>query len=200
MGGKLKSVFAEVRKMTRKRLLVKRAMEHWRSDSQISIAAMIWFLMMLGFLAALDFLAGGTQLHRTIWLVPPFAATLSILILLPTASIAQPIAVVAGSTLGAFLGSAAALAVHGPSFAVVMAAVTLLILSALRIYHPPGVALSMYPLLLHSGTMFPLGVVLPFTLVAVCSAAVLSRVVKSWPRYPRPLKLSWPGTEHGKSV
>ncbi len=182
-----------------KRLLIKRALVHWRSDSRISMAAMIWFLAMLGFLAAMDFLAGGSHLHRTIWLVPPFAATLSILILLPSASIAQPIAVVAGSTLGAFLGSASALVVHGPWFAVVVAAMTLLILSILRIYHPPGVALSMYPLLLHAGTIFPLGVVFPFTVVAVCSAAILSRFVKSWPRYPRPLHVPLPGTEPVKS-
>ncbi|MGC8541364.1 MAG: HPP family protein [Phycisphaerae bacterium] len=146
------------------------------------------------------FSGGGSHLHRTIWLVPPFAATLSILILLPSASIAQPIPVIAGSTLGAFLGSVSALVLHGPWFAVAVAAMTLLILSILRIYHPPGVALSMYPLLLHAGTIFPFGVVFPFTMLAVCSAAVLSRYVKSWPRYLRPLRVPLPDTKQGKSI
>jgi hypothetical protein len=30
-------------------------------------------------------------------------------------------------------------------------------------------------------------VVLPFTVIAVCSAAVLSRLVERWPSYPNPL-------------
>jgi CBS domain-containing membrane protein len=166
----------------------RQALIQWRSESRISYPAMLWFLILLGLLAGLNFFSGGSPLHHTIWLVPPFAATLSILILLPSASIAQPIPVVAGSTLGALLGSGAALAVHGPWFAVVVAGITLMTLSTLRIYHPPGVALSMYPLLLHPGVLFPLCVVLPFTFVAVCSAAWLSRRVKSWPQYPRSLE------------
>jgi CBS-domain-containing membrane protein len=55
-------------------------------------------------------------------------------------------------------------------------------------YHPPGVALAMYPLLLRPGHWFPLEVVLPFTVAAVGSAAVLSRMVKSWHTYPKELK------------
>ena len=62
------------------------------------------------------------------------------------------------------------------------------ILNLIHAYHPPGVALAMYPLLLHPGDWFPLIVVLPFTVVAVGSAAVLSRLVEGWPRYPKPLK------------
>lgn len=34
---------------------------------------------------------------------------------------------------------------------------------------------------------FPLLVVLPFTLVAAGSAALLSKLVDSWPAYPKPL-------------
>ncbi len=169
-----------------KKHLLKQALVHWRSDSELTLASILWFIAMLGVMAGLDFLTGGPNIHRTIWLVPPFAATLSILILLPSASIAQPIPVVAGSTLGATLGAGAALAVHGPFFAVIVAGMTLVMLSALRLYHPPGVALSMYPLLLHPGILFPWAVVFPFTLVAVCSAAALSRSIKSWPSYPRP--------------
>ncbi len=171
----------------RKKHFFKQALVHWRSDSEVTFASILWFTTMLGAMAGLDFLAGGSTLHRTIWLVPPFAATLSILVLLPSASIAQPIPVVAGSTLGATLGAGAAMIVHGPFFAVIIAGMTLVILSVLRLYHPPAVALSMYPLLLHPGALFPWAVVFPFTLVAVGSAAALSRSIKSWPAYPRPL-------------
>jgi CBS domain-containing membrane protein len=169
----------------KKQHFFKQALIHWRSDSEVSFASILWFITMLGAMAGLDFLAGGSTLHRTIWLVPPFAATLSILVLLPSASIAQPIPVVAGSTLGATLGAGAALAVHGPFFAVIVAGMTLVMLSVLRLYHPPAVALSMYPLLLHPGILFPWAVVFPFTLAAVGSAAALSRRIKSWPAYPR---------------
>lgn len=46
---------------------------------------------------------------------------------------------------------------------------------------------AMVPLLVHPGKWFPLVVVLPFTVIAVCSAAVLSRLVERWPSYPNPL-------------
>jgi hypothetical protein len=48
----------------------------------------------------------------------------------------------------------------------------------------------MYPLLLEPGHWFPLIVVLPFTLIAAGSAALLSRQVKKWPAYPKPLFFS----------
>ncbi|MGC8625520.1 MAG: HPP family protein [Phycisphaerae bacterium] len=180
------------------RVLLRRALKHWRAGSRISIPEMIWFLILLGLMGGLDYLTQGKLPRHTIWLVPPFAATLSILILLPEAAIAQPIPVVAGSTLGAAVGTIAAMAVHGPMYAVLSAAVTLLVLSALRIYHPPGVALSMYPLLLHPGAYFSILVVFPFMLTAVCSAAVLSRYVKSWPSYPRPLEVVLPTLAQGR--
>jgi hypothetical protein len=55
------------------------------------------------------------------------------------------------------------------------------IINVIHAYHPPGVALAMYPLLLHPGHWFPLTVVLPFTVAAVSSAAVLSRVLNDGP-------------------
>jgi CBS domain-containing membrane protein len=45
----------------------------------------------------------------------------------------------------------------------------------------------MYPALLHPGLWFAVQVVLPFTLAAVISAAVMSRLLRSWPRYPAAL-------------
>ena len=164
-----------------------KALSRWRSERCASIANAVWFAALLGMMAGLDYLSGDTFLHGFIWLVPPFAATLSILLLLPQSPIAQPIPVIFGSSLGAGIGSLAAIAVHGPAFSVASAAVTLLILSRLRVYHPPGVALAMYPLLLRPGHLFPMVVVLPFTIVAVTSSALLSRRFASWPRYPIPL-------------
>ena len=60
-------------------------------------------------------------------------------------------------------------------------------MTLLRAFHPPGVALALYPVLLHPGNWFPLLVVLPFTVIAVGSAALLSRLVDKWPQYPKPL-------------
>jgi hypothetical protein len=48
------------------------------------------------------------------------------------------------------------------------------VLPLLRAYHPPGVALAMYPPLLHPGVWFAVQVVLPFALVAVISTALMS--------------------------
>ena len=56
----------------------------------------------------------------------------------------------------------------------------------LQAYHPPGVALAMYSALLHLGSWFAIEVVLPFTLRAVSSTAMISRLLSSWPRYPVP--------------
>jgi CBS-domain-containing membrane protein len=171
-----------------KRELIGAALVQWRSENRVSAARVTWFVLLLGGMAGLGYISGDRFFHEVIWLVPPFAATLSILMLLPASSIAQPIPVIAGSTLGATTGTVIAMAVHGTIFAVLAAVCALLILSILRVYHPPGVALSMYPLLLHPGVLFPLAVVLPFTLLAVTSAAFMSRRISSWPAYPRPLR------------
>ncbi len=127
-----------------------------------------------------------------VWLVPPFAATLTILLLLPQSPIAQPIPVVLGTTLGATVGTAVALIGHGPVYAVLVATLMVVVLPLLRIYHPPGVAISMYPLMLHTSLIFPFAVVLPFTLVAVTSCHLLSRRVPSWRDYPLPLTTRGP--------
>jgi CBS domain-containing membrane protein len=173
--------------MIKLRNFIRDALSGWRSERHVSPANILWFISLLSLLAGLDYLSGDTFFHEFIWLVPPFAATLSILLLLPQSPIAQPIPVIFGSTFGASIGTVMALEVHGPVYAVIAAAIVLLLLSRIRIYHPPGVALSMYPLLLHPGWLFPLVVVLPFTIVAVLSAALLSRRVASWPQYPIPL-------------
>jgi CBS-domain-containing membrane protein len=84
----------------------------------------------------------------------------------------------AGTVLSMFLGV-------GPGVAIVAALTALIVLPLLRGFHPPGIALAMYPALLHPGPWFAVQVVLPFTLAAVISCPVLCRLLSSWPRYRR---------------
>ncbi|MCY0886203.1 MAG: HPP family protein [Firmicutes bacterium] len=142
--------------------------------------AYLWFAAILSGFALLD----GVGRPLTAYLVPPFAATLSIILLLPHQPVARPAAVVLGSTLGAGLGTLAGMLGHGPLLAALTAAGVFMLLSRLGLYHPPALALSMYPLLLHPGPWFALASVLPFTLVAVGTATLLSRRVAAWPPYP----------------
>ena len=156
--------------------------KNWMYHGRTSGLQAIWFLSLLLLLAWMD---GATKF---VWLVPPFAATLTILLLLPKSPIAQPIPVIVGPTLSACVGTAASLWVHGPFYAALVAGLMVIVLPLLKVYHPPGVALSMYPLLLRTNIAFPFVVVLPFTVVSVVSCSVLSKVAKSWPNYPLPLR------------
>lgn len=154
----------------------------WFYNDSLFLPQVIWFLLLLSMLAFLD---GFTNF---VWLVPPFGAMLSILILLPESPIAQPFPVILGSTVGAGIGTLFSLFARGPPYAVLASLITLVVIWALRIYHPPVAALAMYPLLLSSGIYFPLVVVLPFTVLAVASCALLSRLFKkNW--RPCPLAL-----------
>lgn len=125
---------------------------------------------LLGTLAWLN----GTR--SAIFLVPPFGATLAILLYLPEAEVAKGRAVVAGSVIGAAIGTAlAALLGAAASTAVVAALAAALVLATLKLFHPPGVALAMVPPLTHPDWGFPLAVVLPFTLIAIASAPLVRR-------------------------
>jgi len=111
----------------------------------------------------------------------------TILVHQPNVPIAQPIAVVFGSVFGAAIGTVFSVLLGlGPGTALLAALTAMIILPLLRVFHPPAVALAMCPALLHSGTWFAIQVVLPFTLSAVISRAVLSRLIRNWPRYPAP--------------
>ena len=158
----------------------------WGTQSRSNLAQYVWIALMFGVLAGLE--------HNRIglFLVPPFGATMTILLMLPEASVAQPYAVVAGSVAGAATGTALSLLARGPAMAIAAAIAAFVVMNLMRAYHPPGVALAMYPLLLHPGLWFPLGAVLPFTLAAAGSAAMMSRLVATWPEYPKPLRSnSW---------
>jgi CBS-domain-containing membrane protein len=155
--------------------------QSWGTRPRFNLAGYLWIAGMFGILAALEANRLG------LFLVPPFGATLSILLLLPDASIAQPYALITGSVVGAAVGTCVAHFDQGLGAAVVALVIAFGVLSLIRAYHPPGVALSIYPILLHPGSWFALEVVLPFAVAAVGSAALLSRLVASWPAYPKPL-------------
>lgn len=92
-----------------------------------------------------------------------------------------------GSVAGAAVGTLISLFAHGLAMAVLAAIVAFGVMSLIRAFHPPGIALALYPLLLKPGHWFPLLVVLPFTVIAVGSAALLSKLIDAWPPYPKPL-------------
>jgi CBS-domain-containing membrane protein len=160
--------------------MLNRILRHWGTLQRPTVPGCLWMAVLLSALASLD---GG------IFLVPPFAATMSILLYLLSVSIAQPFAVVFGSVLGAAIGTVLSMFLgFGPGVAIVASLTALIALPLLRVFHPPGVALAMFPALLHPGPWFAVEVVLPFTLAAVISSAVMSRLLSSWPRYPAPLR------------
>jgi CBS-domain-containing membrane protein len=161
-----------------------RIVSSWGMNSRLNIAQYFWILSMFGLLACLE------DNRIGLYLIPPFGATLTILLGLPKAPVAQPYALIAGSVVGASVGTLLSLFSRGSLMAILAAVAAFGIINLIHAYHPPGVALAMYPLLLHPGHWFPLTVVLPFTLVAAGSAALLSRLVREWPVYPKPLRNS----------
>jgi CBS-domain-containing membrane protein len=76
-----------------------------------------------------------------------------------------------------------------PEVAMLAALTAVIMLPLLRVFHPPGIALAMCPALLHLGPWFAAEVVLPFTLTAVISMALISRTLRGLPRYPVSLSI-----------
>jgi CBS-domain-containing membrane protein len=147
-----------------------RIVGNWGASDRPALAGIIWMAVLLGILLWLD------DQHEGIFLVPPFAATMSMLLYLPSVPVAQPFAIVCGSVFAAAIGTALSMFLgFGPGVALVAALTALVLLP------------------LHTGPWFALRVVLPFTLAAVISCAVMCRLLSSWPRYPVPLR-----TESGR--
>jgi CBS-domain-containing membrane protein len=108
--------------------------------SRRTLAGAVWMAVLLGALVWLDGRNDG------VFLVPPFAATMTILLHAPDLAMAQPFAVVFGSTFGAAIGGSLTLLFgFGPAVAVLAALVALVVLPVLRAFHPPAVALAMSP-------------------------------------------------------
>ena len=154
----------------------------WGTRPALRLSGYIWVAAMFGVLAAL-------QANRIgVFLVPPFAATLTILMLLPDTPVAQPYALIVGSVCGAAVGTGASFLGSGLGTAVLAMIAAFVFISLIHAYHPPGVALASIPVLLHPGHWFPLLVVLPFTAAAVGSAAAMSKWLPGWPVYPKSLR------------
>lgn len=137
---------------------------------------------MFGLLAVLDADRIG------VFLVPPFGATLTILMLMPEAPVAQPYALIVGLVCGAAIGTVFSFFGGSIGISVLAMIVAFIVISLIHAYHPPGVALASIPVLLHPGYWFPVLVVLPFTILAVVSVAALSKWTRGWPEYPKPLR------------
>jgi CBS domain-containing membrane protein len=151
-----------------------RMVKGWCAVNRTALFGCLWMAGLLGALTWLDLRDGA------IFLLPPFAATLTILVL-PNTPVAQPVAVVCGSVLGAATGTVFSLVLGSGAGVAMLAALTAMImLPLLRVFHPPGTALAMCPALLHLGPWFALEV----SLVAVISWAVISRLLRRLPRYP----------------
>src|ERR1700726_1535246 len=84
----------------------------WGTKSRLTIAEYLWILAMFGVLAALE------DIRIGLFLIPPFGATLTVLIDLPETPVAQPYAVVAGSVVGASVGTLLSLFSRGPLMAI----------------------------------------------------------------------------------
>ena len=151
----------------------------WGTRPTLRLGGYLWVAAMFGLLAALEANRIG------VFLVPPFGATLTILMLLPDAPVAQPYALIVGSVCGAAVGTGISLFGSGLGMAVLAMIAAFVVISLIHAYHPPGVALASIPVLLHPGHWFPLFVVLPFTVAAVGSAAAMSKWLRDWPVYPK---------------
>jgi CBS-domain-containing membrane protein len=154
----------------------------WGTRPTLRLGGYIWVAAVFGVLAALE--ANRIGVFR----VPPFAATLTILMLLPDAPVAQPYALIVGSVCGAAVGTGVIFFGSGLGMAVLAMIAAFVVISLIHAYHPPAVALASIPVLLHPGHWFLLLVVLPFTAAAVGSTAVMSKWLRGWPVYPKSLR------------
>jgi CBS-domain-containing membrane protein len=71
----------------------------WGTRPTLRLSGYVWVAAMFGVLAALEANRIG------VFLVPPFGATLTILMLLPETPVAQPYALIVGSVCGAAVGT-----------------------------------------------------------------------------------------------
>ena len=153
----------------------------WGTRPTLRLSSYLWVAAMFSVLALLEANRVG------VFLVPPFGATLTILMLLPDAAVAQPYALIAGSVAGAAVGTGVSFFGSGIGLSVLAMIGAFAVISLIHAYHPPGVALASIPVLLHTSRWFPVAVVLPFTVVAVGSAAAMSKWLRGWPEYPKSL-------------
>src|ERR1700748_380682 len=112
-----------------------RIIRSWGTKSNLNVAQYVWVLFMIGALACME------DIRTSLFLIPPFGATLTILLALPDAPVAQPYAVIAGSVVGASVGTLLSLFSRGSVMAIAAAVLAFAIINVIHAYHPPGVAL-----------------------------------------------------------
>ena len=115
----------------------------WGTRPTLRLGGYLWVAAMFGVLAALEANRIG------VFLVPPFAATLTILMLLPETPVAQPYALIMGSVCGAAVGTGVSFLGSGLGMAVLAMIAAFVVISLIHAYHPPAVALASIPVLLH---------------------------------------------------
>jgi CBS domain-containing membrane protein len=89
------------------------------------------------------------------WLIPPLGASAVLVFALPASPLAQPWPVIGGNTLSALVGVAC---VHwvpdGPWVGALATALAISLMFALRCLHPPGGAMALLPVLMHTAPPF----------------------------------------------
>jgi HPP family len=104
-------------------------------EATLRLSGYLWVAAMFGVLATLEANRIG------VFLVPPFAATLTILMLLSEAPVAQPYALIVGSVCGAAVGTGASFFGSGLGVAVLAMIAAFVLISLIHAYHRsrPGI-------------------------------------------------------------
>ena len=107
--------------------MLSRMLKSWCKLTSPALLGCPWMAALLGALTLLDLWDGA------VFLLPPFAATLTILVYLPNTPVAQPVAVVCGSVFGAATGTGFSLALgSGAGVAMLAALAAMIMLPLLR--------------------------------------------------------------------
>src|SRR3989442_12934328 len=117
----------------------------WGTRPTLRLGGYLWVTAMFGLLAFLEANRIG------VFLVPPFGATLTILMLLPETPVAQPYALIVGLVCGAAVGTGVSFLGSGLGMAVLAMIAAFVVISLIHAYHPPAAALASIPVLLHPG-------------------------------------------------
>jgi CBS-domain-containing membrane protein len=101
----------------------------WGTRPSLRLSGHLWVVAMFAVLAVLEANRIG------VFLVPPFGATLTILMLLPDTPVAQPYALIVGSVCGA-VGTGASFLGNGIGIAVLAMIAAFVVTSLIQAYHP----------------------------------------------------------------
>ncbi|HEY1176413.1 MAG TPA: HPP family protein [Phytomonospora sp.] len=135
-------------------------------------------------LAGLLFLAGAASLTGHPLFALPFAATVGIIAVAPTAPFAQPRSILLGHLGGAATGLAAtALLGRSAWTAAIAAALSTVPMLLMRAPHPPAGATAALVGLTAPGWLFLLDPVVPASLVAIAGGVIVGKVLRGH-RYP----------------